>query len=431
MSANRRRDSSDLWAHTDSNDASEPPADILPSSENLARTSQDLQNVWRHVIRSAHTAAYLARRASRQPGSRSERPDAADSRAEASDNDMSDTAERTRMRHIDGWTLVDQRPLDEGPARIRRRLGTPSPNGRVRRLQAFLGTQTESDSDSDWPIAENPVRLFENTDSAGDEFDDWFVRTFRGNILQQFTNPRAAEARRARASLTPAPTHKRRGPEGGVIVRRPWNSPQKWRPHIHNPEDNKLSARDAAACALHTDIHVLDMKVIDTDDNAGERTMENVLKPNSALFQTSRAQNVNLELHTPGFQHCVVERILVVSSMTAPPCTELMIFASSDPNLYIPDLRHYDNFTFAQYEDLAARIASGAEEPPDPMPIAYFWLVQEEEYEQMQVLSEGVTCTNLFVKLLRGPSGNSNMALRLIRFFGWSTPRSIAEAAIC
>ncbi|KAJ1836330.1 hypothetical protein LPJ63_000353 [Coemansia sp. RSA 2711] len=451
-------------------------AATTPSSESLAQASADLETLWQRVMNSARLANgaplpserrgrwefHGGTETLRRTAGSAARGRADSARREPAYPD-SDSSDGGRTQNADGWTLVNSRPWDvsrpgratpllsplPGPPRSRRRLDQrraawQPPSSRPDRHAADAAAEDLG------PIAQGPVVLFDSDDvddsidadlpHPGD-FDDWFVRTFRDNIIHQFTNPRALDARRHRAALATMPRSKGSGPPSSVIVRQAWNAPHAWRPYVYQPpgaDTTRLPSADrqgilaggtvdaARPCAVHSELAPLALRCTGGDDARG--AFRHALTLNSMLFQTSRTRNVHVELAV-GRGHCVVERILVVSSMASPPCSELMVFASSR-RCDLAELRCYDNFTFAQYEQLAAKIArDGA--PPGPRPIAYFWLSFEEEYEQMQVLPEGVACRYLYVKLLRGPDADSCMSLRLLRVFGWEGPRSFAEAAIC
>ncbi|KAJ2401295.1 hypothetical protein GGI23_001495 [Coemansia sp. RSA 2559] len=116
--------------------------------------------------------------------------------------------------------------------------------------------------------------------------------------------------------------------------------------------------------------------------------------------------------------------------MASPPCCELMVFASSK-RCHFSEFTRYDGYTFEKYERLVSRVEKGRVALNDPIPVAYFWLSEEEEYQQMQILPHGVCCKYLYLKLLRGRSSNQRMSLRFIRVFGWNGPRAFAETTIC
>ncbi|KAJ2350907.1 hypothetical protein IWW50_002539 [Coemansia erecta] len=424
------------------------PQDALPPSESLAQASADLETLWQRVI----STARMANDAS-QDGARPRRTHARPAR-------RARTGDHSTVQHVDGWTLVDSqpwdvsRPADSPQPRSRRRLGE-SPMDGAPRLPPLLDDAAhalgflDGSSDDGAPRAQGPVVLFDtdvdDVDDAtggpvGDagDFDDWFVRTFRNNIMHQVMNPRAMAARRHRAALVPR--SKQSGPGSSVVVRQAWNAAKPWRPHVYQPPitlpdmsrpDPAEAAPDVARArtyAVHAGIGALPIRCTNSDDPGAFR---NALTPNSALFRTARAENVHVELRLDAARHCVVERILIVSSMAAPPCSELMVFASSR-RCDLDELKKYDDFTFAEYEELSHSVAIGHAQLSDPLPIAYFWLSHEEEYEQMQVLPEGVPCRYLYLKLLRGPrSDSTRMSLRLVRIFGWDGPRSFSEAAIC
>ncbi|KAJ2147652.1 hypothetical protein IW142_001530 [Coemansia sp. RSA 564] len=378
---------------------------------------------------------------------------------------------RSGVQHVNGWTIVDPQPWD-----VSRPGDSPQPRSRRRRLgespmdttplpvvdnTGWNSPSAQSDDDvgidigiDEAPRAQGPVLLFDTDDvdddtgvlddvdddtgiPEGGDFDDWFVRTFRNNIMHQVVNPRMLAARRHRAALVPQ--SKRGGPGASVVVRQAWNAAQPWRPYVYQPPitmpgeappdtpENTSDVAHARFYSVHAAIGALPVRCTNSDDPSA---FHHALTPSSALFRTAQATNVHVELRLDGGRHSVVERILIMSSMASPPCTELMVFASSR-RCDLAELRKYDNFTFAEYERLSQEVAAGRAPPLDPLPIAYFWLSLEEEYEQMQVLPEGVHCSYLYLKLLRGPTAAPRMSLRLVRIFGWNGPRSFSEAAIC
>ncbi|KAJ1734575.1 hypothetical protein LPJ61_000996 [Coemansia biformis] len=409
----------------------------------------------------------------------------------AREADSSDAVESARVRQVDGWTFVDRRPGDgqaaaEARAREARHAGGPP----VLRPPARLPIHMD---DLEPPTLRSSVVVF-GQDGSGDSFDDddnddvtsdasdsmrggagapllnpaadnlgWLARTFNSNVLGQLvaqrelltTQRRQATARNhRRAGLnTSSPRGKHGNVGASVIVRQPWNRERLWRPYVYQPSAARggpagspdlhgLLVDDAGRsqkCAVYSGIDVLPLDCTNADDQ-GRTSLSNMLRPNSSLFATSRSRNVHLELSlvagsgtaAAGAHHRVVERIYVMSSMAEPPCTELMVFASSR-RCNFSELRKYDDFTFAQYEQLAETIERQGPRTAldDPLPIAYFWLTFEDEYEQLQILPQGVSCRYLYLKLLRGASESLHMSLRLIRVFGWDGPRSFAEAVLC
>ncbi|KAJ2754649.1 hypothetical protein IWQ56_006478, partial [Coemansia nantahalensis] len=254
----------------------------------------------------------------------------------------------------------------------------------------------------------------------------------------------AGQGRRHGRPVTPPqpPYSKHGNVRSSVIVRQPWNSARQWRPYVYDPPMLRIGAPggaeqakppgDGAAqaqqFAVHSGVGELALECTNADD-MGRGSLSNMFRLNSSVFITSRPRNVHLELTLgAAARHHVVERIYVMSSMANPPCAELMVFASSR-RCNFSELRKYDDFTFAQYEQLAASMARPAVD--GPLPIAYFWLTFEGEYEQLQVLPQGVSCKYLYFKLLRSADENFNMSVRRIRVFGWTGPRSFAEAALC
>ncbi|KAJ2618094.1 hypothetical protein H4S08_000018 [Coemansia sp. RSA 1365] len=291
-------------------------------------------------------------------------------------------------------------------------------------------------------------------------FDDWLMRSRNNNMFSQATNTTRSGliARLHRAGLSVPSYSTPKGPGATTIVRQPWNRDRSWRPYIYqhpiadpprrfrdaggHSKQGALSEADIDSMRLYTinsGIKPLSLKCTNADD-MGRGSLSNLFFPNSSLFLTSRAKNVNLELSfdsdsssaSSRAHHHVVERILVMSSMVAPPCTEIMVFASSR-RCNFSELSKYDNYTFADYERLSAKFASKNTNSflKDPLPIAYFWLAIEEEYEQLQNLPQGICCKYLYFKLLRGDSSDPKMSLRMIRVFGWDGPRTFSDAAIC
>ncbi|KAJ2776020.1 hypothetical protein H4R18_005906 [Coemansia javaensis] len=472
-----------------------------PSLESIVQARAELETLWQRVV----TNARLAGDASLGMADMHDDPLSPDlQRAAAGERPPGDVP----TRHVDGWTFVGRQlppePLRaDGSAadpsrryalsmesirtanalrarRIRRDLllrGSPSPDAQpaAQRADSFQA-----------PIAQGPVTLFGGSgtddgsgpddhdgadtaipDADTDGFDDWFVRTFSTNMLNQIAVQRSPVAawRRHTALAAPPPTRSKRGaPDTSVVVRQPWNRTRAWRPYVYQPlptgaaaladRSRQLMAHTDADAgqsqqyALHAGVGPVALDCTNADD-MGRGSLNNMFFPNSSLFITSRPRNVHLELSlvpstdvdpaapSPGSsapgrraRHCVVERIFVMSSMAKPPCTELMVFASSR-RCNFSELRKYDDYTFAQYEQLSASIAASPAPPPDPLPIAYFWLPFEDEYEQLQVLPQGVSCRYLYVKLLRGDGIRPTMSLRLIRVFGWDGPRSFSETALC
>ncbi|KAJ2798130.1 hypothetical protein H4R20_004932 [Coemansia guatemalensis] len=293
-----------------------------------------------------------------------------------------------------------------------------------------------------------------------DDFDDWFVRSFSNNIFSQAANTTRSGllTRLHRAGLSMPARNVPKGPGATTVVRQPWNRDRLWRPYVYQtpiaepprrfrdaggrykhsplPEDDTDSM---PLYAINSGVRPLSLKCTNADD-MGRGSLNNLFFPNSSLFLTSRARNVHLELSfdsdpssaSSRARHHVVERILIMSSMVAPPCTEVMVFASSR-RCNFSELSKYDNFTFADYERLSAKYAHQNTKSflKDPLPIAYFWLSIEEEYEQLQNLPQGICCKYLYFKLLRGVSSDPKMSLRMIRVFGWDGPRTFSDAAIC
>ncbi|KAJ2865011.1 hypothetical protein GGI22_001596 [Coemansia erecta] len=239
-----------------------------------------------------------------------------------------------------------------------------------------------------------------------------------------------------------------------VVIRQPWNKTTiPWRPFVYQqplPNSNNqvrnaterykhhmlpgTGADKTKEYAVHSGVRSLPVSCTNADD-MGRGTLDNMFATNSTLYITSRHENVHLELSLASpqaneQQHCVVERILVRSSMASPPCCELMVFASSK-RCHFSEFTRYDGYTFEKYERLVSRVEKGRVALNDPIPVAYFWLSEEEEYQQMQILPHGVCCKYLYLKLLRGRSSNQRMSLRFIRVFGWNGPRAFAETTIC
>ncbi|KAJ2710012.1 hypothetical protein H4R19_003960 [Coemansia spiralis] len=440
----------------------------LQTGASLAQAHADLEVLWQRVVSTARAvSAHL------QPmdGDEQRLPGVADPSAYSSDAE--DTG---RLRQVDGWTFVDR-----GAANSAGR-PTAAPRRRVRELTPAEGlpvlrapvppriTRETIQLDSLVPpVAQGPVTLFGDDDDSGSDDDDIMEgpRTLvfdapyigggeriglltqplhgdTGDLFERLTAHRRHTATRSRrrAGLSTSPRVKRSDVRASVIVCQPWNSVRQWRPYVYDPPMLRGDLNEAAGqpkplanaevlarqYAVHSGIGELALDCTNADD-MGRGSLSNMFRLNSSLFITSRPRNVHLELTLggPRARHHVVERIYVMSSMTNPPCTELMVFASSR-RCNFSELRKYDDFTFAQYEQLAAADRPSLDEP---LPIAYFWLNFEEEYEQLQTLPEGVCCRYLYFKLLRSPDENFNMSMRLIRVFGWEGPRSFAGAVIC
>ncbi|KAJ2162683.1 hypothetical protein GGF46_000408 [Coemansia sp. RSA 552] len=293
-----------------------------------------------------------------------------------------------------------------------------------------------------------------NTPGMAVDVLDWFQRSFDPSA-QRLSRRQASLTRRQRADMETV-CRRGTGPAHSVIVRQAWNRERKWKPYIYqepsthrNPwQDNlhdHLGQRAAVAegsnkrhnYAIHSGVSMLSLACTNADD-MGNGSLSNMFTPNTDAYVTSRAANVHLELAfttdpvPENNHHRVVERIMVMSSHTL-PCAELMVFASSRRCTF-SEFRKYNRFTFAQYEQLAAKIehqGASATTLSDPLPIAYFWLTAEDEYEQLQVLPQGISCKYLYVKLLRGPVTDQKMSLLLIRAYGWDGTRSFSEAALC
>ncbi|KAI8325509.1 hypothetical protein GQ54DRAFT_295347 [Martensiomyces pterosporus] len=293
------------------------------------------------------------------------------------------------------------------------------------------------------PISGGPEMLISNMNSAT-------LRALGANLS-------AANARRARATASLSRRGASSRPQASLIVRQAWNKERAWKPHIYQepvPNINLGVVPNAyqrerqfnmpgawtdtsRQFSVNPAIHVLDFDCTNADD-MGRGSLNNLFAADKSMFVTTRAANVNLELafipdqgsaHT---RHCVVERILIQSPLARPPCTELMVFASSR-RCSFSELARYDDYTFAKYEKLAKRIERLGNNASldDPLPIAYFWLSEEEGYKQLQCLPQGKACKYVYVKMLRGQVPGQPMSLRLIRIFGWQGPRSFSEAAIC
>ncbi|KAJ2722023.1 hypothetical protein H4S00_002831, partial [Coemansia sp. D1744] len=126
---------------------------------------------------------------------------------------------RSGVQHVNGWTIVDPQPWD-----VSRPGDSPQPRSRRRRLgespmdttplpvvdnTGWNSPSAQSDDDvgidigiDEAPRAQGPVLLFDTDDvdddtgvlddvdddtgiPEGGDFDDWFVRTFRNNIMHQ------------------------------------------------------------------------------------------------------------------------------------------------------------------------------------------------------------------------------------------------------
>ncbi|KAJ2720144.1 hypothetical protein GGI07_004788 [Coemansia sp. Benny D115] len=257
-------------------------------------------------------------------------------------------------------------------------------------------------------------------------------------------------------------------PQSHLVVRQPWSRDFVWRPHIHRvpipqqPTGDSMPVRPSAKAYVlrengvaspRLDILARDIRplrfVCSNVDDASPHPTANLVAPNSQFFATTRARNVNIELtYAPesGRQrHCVVEHIRIEAPIrSSPPCVEIMVFASSRACSFA-ELKKYDDFTFAQYEQLSAdllRQGSGSAAtaaqpdgkrcaPTDPLPIAYFWLARDDLYRQVQMLPRGVTCRYLYFKLLRGRRRDATMAIRLLRVYGWDGARAFSESHMC
>ncbi|KAJ1962875.1 hypothetical protein GGI12_002387 [Dipsacomyces acuminosporus] len=274
----------------------------------------------------------------------------------------------------------------------------------------------------------------------------------RGRLLGEY--------RVGRGTRTPVPTARYEvgsEPQSSMIVRQTWNKDQAWKPHVYQeavPNINNGVVPNAyqrerqlnlpgttteryRSFSVNPSIHMLEFDCTNADD-MGHGSVNNIFTADRSLFITTRSKNVNLELSfisdqgLPHSRHCIVERIMIQSSMSRPPCTELMVFASSR-RCGFSELAKYDNFTFAKYEALVRKIERRGQKVKldDPLPIAYFWLSEEDRYKQMQALPQGKACKYIYIKMLRGHQPGQAMSLRHIRVFGWTGPCSFSEASIC
>ncbi|KAJ1993947.1 hypothetical protein GGI25_001847 [Coemansia spiralis] len=228
-----------------------------------------------------------------------------------------------------------------------------------------------------------------------------------------------------------------------VLVHQPWNAGVAWKPYVYQqPVANSLAqVRNANEAFRHralpgmdadrskyyivsSGVHALPLECTSADD-WGRNTVDNIFSLTTSAYISTRPRNVHLELSLNSC--CVVERILIRSSMTSPPCCELMVFASTR-RCSFDELSRFDDFTFAKYEQAAMNGGFGLAEP---LPIAYFWLSEEEEYHQLQILPQGVCCKYLYLKLLRGMRPSRLMSLRLVRVYGWSGSRAFSDTTIC
>ncbi|KAJ2854817.1 hypothetical protein J3B02_002489, partial [Coemansia erecta] len=320
--------------------------------------------------------------------------------------------------------------------------------------------QAQSHGQEMWALADRD----NHTETEASDFGSWLENTLRDNpwYHRYVAEPQSSRPSHQIAATTGASTALSRNParanaQTSITVRQHWNKDRAWMPYIYKQlvpnsldllRDTQNEAKQNFVRGLghelshlycvHSQIHPLYVECTNADD-MGRGTLYNIFSSGRTLFITSRAENVNLELafssdHATS-KHCVVERIMIQSSRALhTPCTEIMVFASSR-RCSFAELKKYDNYTFAKYEKLSARLGAKNEkgmEIPDPRPIAYFWLEFEESYKQLQLLPQGVTCRYLYFKLIRGLSNSKVMSLRSIRVYGWdSGPRAFAESALC
>ncbi|KAJ2380060.1 hypothetical protein H4S02_006871 [Coemansia sp. RSA 2611] len=248
------------------------------------------------------------------------------------------------------------------------------------------------------------------------------------------------------------PSSSETGASSSVVVRQPWNTDLAWSPYIYQQpapnsalgvihethqgiKDHTLPGTGlerSRLYSLHSSIAELRLNYVITNDeySSGSPSPRNMLRANSACFTTNSLSNVHVELCFEPSRHCVVERIFVQAPTTGPRCTELMVFASNR-RCCLDELDKYDDYTFAQYEDLARDIKNHPDALTDPMPVAYFWLAYEDGYRQIQILPRGVSCKYLYVLMLRGESVNKAMGLKTFRVYGWSGSRAFSEVTIC
>ncbi|KAJ2103816.1 hypothetical protein GGI09_000456 [Coemansia sp. S100] len=283
-------------------------------------------------------------------------------------------------------------------------------------------------------------------DEEPSSYQDWRTLNFAGqtplHLLDEERPPRAAR-------LQSSPT---RGVHSSVMVRQPWNTDHAWSPYIYQQpapnsalgdlqetyrgvKDHTLPGTDLERSRLyskHSSIAELRLNFLSTNDDftrSGSHP-RNILRTSPDFYTTASHSNVHVELCFEPDRHCVVERIFVQAPRSQPRCTELMVFASNR-RCSLEELSKYDDFTFAQYEQLAREIKSHPDHLPDPTPIAYFWLAYEDRYKQMQVLPRGVTCKYLYVVMLRSDRVDQSMGLQTFRVYGWSGARAFSEVTMC
>ncbi|KAJ2747363.1 hypothetical protein GGI20_000614 [Coemansia sp. BCRC 34301] len=282
-------------------------------------------------------------------------------------------------------------------------------------------------------------------------YEEWYAHTFLGGSVRRPLDEDERLSRVARLLNTTPPTAGVCG-RASVIVRQPWNADIAWSPFIYQqPTPNSIlgdiretyqsikhntlleAFRERSSLySVHSLIGELPLGFLSTNDDyeSGSSNPSNMLRTNSAAYITTDTSNVNVELRFESGRHCVIERIFVQSAFLKPRCTEVMVLASSR-RCNLDELKKYDGFTFSHYEQLAHLIKSQSGHLPDPLPIAYFWLSFEDNYSQIQVLSRGISCKYLYVKMLRGARAGQKMGLRSLRVFGWSGVRPFAETALC
>ncbi|KAJ2488624.1 hypothetical protein IWW37_004646 [Coemansia sp. RSA 2050] len=248
------------------------------------------------------------------------------------------------------------------------------------------------------------------------------------------------------------PSSPARGVNSSVVVRQPWNADHGWSPYIYQqPAPNSAlgavhetyqGVKDrtlpgtglerSRLYSLHSSIAELRLNYVSTNDDYSSSSPHprNMLRANSACFTTNSRSNVHVELCFEPSRHCVVEHIFVQAPTTGPRCTELMVFASNR-RCCLDELDKYDDYTFAQYENLVRDIKSHPDTLTDPVPVAYFWLAYEDGYMQIQILPRGVSCKYLYLVMLRGESANKAMGLKTFRVYGWSGSRAFSEVMIC
>ncbi|ORX68540.1 hypothetical protein DL89DRAFT_268366 [Linderina pennispora] len=325
-----------------------------------------------------------------------------------------------------------------------------------------------------FPSWEDFTSSFNVLGEPQDDFDDWFLSSMRGSVsnvgasrsfgresavLMPLGDAAEALPESRRMGTTAALGAKGRQPPTSVNVKQEWNRRAAWKPYIYQepvPNQNSLymfgsvpqvkpldmltrACESSRMFSISPDARVLSFDCTNADD-MGRGSVDNILSDDRSFFITSRANNVNLEFSflsdngTPHRNHCAIERIRICSPKNRYACTELLVLASSR-RCDLKELAQYNDYTFAMYEKLAKRIGRRGVKAVDangPVPIAYFWLTYEENFDQLQVLPFSKTCKYVYVKMIRGHMPDQrSMAIRLIEFHGWAGARAFSEVAVC